>query len=383
MIYEPAEDTFLLEKFTNKLAFGKVLEIGFGSGEVTDAASKLRRVKSVLAVDIDKKSVDFFQKNLKNKKIKVLWSDLFSNVTGRFDTVLFNPPYLPLDKREPIDSRLATTGGKHGYELLGKFLLELNEHLTKKGFALIIFSSLTNRQKVEEFISDAGLEFENLEEEKVSFETLYCYKLKRNWLLNELFGKITNIKKLMKGHRGLIFTGNYKNKKVAIKAQRLDLKTRTVDREAKMISKLNKSKIAPKILFHGHNYFVYEYIPGEFIIDHLEHSNKSETKKLFLEVLRQCRVLDKIHITKEEMTNPYKHVIVNKKIVLVDFERAHFDLKPTNISQFSQYIMRNHDLLNKKGIKIDKEILIGLTKQYKNNQSEDNYNKIKNLILAF
>lgn len=397
MIYEPAEDSYLLSEFVRKLAFGKVLDLGTGSGIQAVEALKSKKVKSVLADDVSDEAVTALKNKLKkaprqnnsnnnyklkNNKLKIIKSDLFSNIKGRFDTIIFNPPYLPLDKREPIDSQLATTGGKHGYETLAKFVNELNDHLTKNGFALIVFSSLTNKMKIDEFIINSGFEFELLKEQKISFEILYCYKIKRNWLLNNLFGKITDIKLLMKGHRGLIFTGNYHNKKVAIKAQRLELKVRTVDREALIIKKLNRYKLAPKIIMKGHNYFIYEYIPGEFIIDYLEHSSKSETENLLLEVLRQCRILDKIHITKEEMTNPYKHVIVNKKVVLVDFERAHFDLKPTNISQFSQYIMRNHDLLNKKGIRIDKEKLIRLTKHYKNNQSNENYSKIKNLISA-
>ena len=387
MIYEPAEDSFLLLEQVKKYAFGKVLDLGTGSGIQAETASKLKKVKSVLAADISDEVINKLktaQNSVINNKIKIKKSDLFSNIKERFDTIIFNPPYLPRDKREPLDSALATTGGKHGYETLGKFIFDLNDHLTKNGFALIVFSSLTNKEKVNELITSAGFDFEKLSEQKVAFEMLYCYKISRNWLLTELFSKnITNIKELMKGHRGLIFTGNYMNKKVAIKAQRLDLKVRTIDREAGMIAKLNKHNIAPKLLFKGNNYFVYEYIDGEFIIDYLEHSAKNETKKLLLEVLKQCRTLDKLRITKEEMTNPYKHIIVNRKAVLVDFERAHFNLNPANITQFCQYIMRNNDLLIKKKINFNKNDLIELSKRYKNDQSEKNYGKIKSFIQAF
>ncbi len=387
MIYEPREDSHLLSEFVKKSAFGKVLDLGTGSGIQAIEAAKLKQVKSVLAADISNEIIAALKRKprqnlgINTNKLKIVKSDLFSDIKGRFDTIIFNPPYLPLDKREPADSQLATTGGKHGYETLHRFFNELNDHLTKKGIALIVFSSLTNKAKVDEFIITSGFTFELLKEEKISFETLYCYKIKRNWLFDELFRKnITNIRELAKGHRGLIFTGNYKNKKVAIKAQRMDLKVRTIDREAKMISKLNKYKIAPKILFSGHNYFVYEFIDGKLIIDYLEHSSKAETKKLFLEILRQCRVLDKIHITKEEMTNPYKHVLVNKKVVLVDFERAHYDIFPPNVTQFCQYIMKNKGILKNKNKEFNKEKLIELTKRYKSNQVENNYNKIRNLI---
>ena len=380
MIYEPAEDSYLLAEQVKKFAFGSVLDVGTGSGIQAIAAAKSSRVKSVLAVDINPEAITSLGKK-KVKKIKTQQSDLFSNVKGRFDTILFNAPYLPLDPREPKDSQLATTGGKHGYEILVRFLQNIDDHLTKKGIALILFSSLTHKEKIEEALFDIGYDFEVVGEQKISFETLYVYKIQRNWLLKELFAKnVTNIHKLAKGHRGTIFTGDYKNKRIAIKAQRLELQVRTVDREAGMIKILNKKGIAPKLLWKGKEYFAYEYIPGEFIKDFLEHSKKEETKKVFLEVLRQCRVLDVLKLSKEEMHNPWKHVIVGKKIVLLDFERAHKEPKPNNVTQFCQYLMRNHSLLAKKGIQFRKEELIVLSQKYKRRELEGDFKKIVALV---
>jgi HemK-related putative methylase len=381
MIYEPREDSYLLAEQVRKLAFGKVLDVGTGSGIQALRAAASKKVKSVLAVDISDEVVSELKKEIKNKKITIRKSDLFSNAKGRFDTIIFNPPYLPLDIREPEDSRLATTGGKKGYEALLRFISDLNDHLTKKGFALIVFSSLTKKGRVDEAISDAGFEFEELSQEKIAFETLYVYKIKRNWLLNELFTKkITKIKKLMKGHRGVIFTGYLGKKKVAIKAQRFDLKVRTIEREADMIKLVNKYGIAPELIYKGKNYFIYGFAPGLFVIDFLKHSNKTETINVFLEVFSQCRTLDKLNITKEEMTNPYKHVIVDKKVVLVDFERAHVDDYPQNVTQFCQYVMRNKRLFETKGIYFDKDKLISLTKHYKKDQTEVNYKKIYSFV---
>ena len=380
MIYEPREDTYLLAEQVKKHAFGKVLDMGTGSGYLAEAAEHLKKVKSVLAVDINDEVINFLRKK-KLKRIKLRKSNLFSNVKERFDTIIFNPPYLPFDKREHEDSRLTTTGGKKGYELLERFLLDLNSHLNKNGVALILFSSLTRKNKVDEIIDFIGYEYELLIEERFGLETLYVYRIRRNWVLNELFNKnVTNIRKLMKGHRGVVFRGQLNNKLVAIKAQRLDINVRTVEREADMIKKLNKVKIAPKLIFKGKDYFIYEYISGEFIIDFLNNCSKKEAKRILLEVLRQCRVLDKMKISKQEMTNPYKHVIVGKKIVLIDFERAHYDPYPKNVSQFCQYIMKNGELLAKKRIIVDKELLINLAKAYKHAPVKKNFERIKTLI---
>ncbi len=379
MIYTPSDDSYLLLEQVEKYAFGKVLDMGTGSGILAINAAKSPKVKSVLAADIFNDVISYINKQ-KLKKIKAVKSDLFENIKGKFDTIMFNPPYLPADKREAKESALTTTGGKHGYEVLENFLLEINNYLTKNGIGLILFSSLTNKNKVNEILDSIGYEYEELSSAKIPFETLYTYKIKRNWLMNGLFGKAANIKKLMKGHRGMIYTGKYKNKKIAIKAQRKDISARTVNREAVMIKKLNKYNIAPKLLFKGNDYFAYEYVEGKFIIDFLKNSSKNKTKKVLFNVLNQCRTLDKLKISKEEMHNPWKHVVIGKKITLVDFERAHYDLKPKNVTQFLQYILRNSKLLAEKGIKIDKNKLIQLGKEYKNNQTDKNYNEIRKLV---
>ncbi|MBN2421416.1 methyltransferase [Candidatus Woesearchaeota archaeon] len=387
-MYEPAEDSYLLAEEVKKFAFGKVLDVGTGSGIQAITASKLKSVKSVLAVDVNGEAVSFLKnkikKEIKNKKekkylkkIKAIKSDLFSNARGKFDTIIFNPPYLPFDSREPEDSRLATTGGKQGYETLQIFLYDLNNHLTKKGFALILFSSLTNKEKVEGFIEDICFDFEKLSEQKVSFETLYVYKIKRSKVLNELLGSVTNIRKYAEGKRGVIYIGRYKNKKIAIKTKRNEVKTETINKEADILKKINKKRIGPKILFSGNNYFAYEFAEGKHIGEFLEKSSKKEAKNVFLNVLNQCRELDKLKITKEEMTNPYKHVIIGKKITLIDFERAHFDSEPQNVTQFCQYLMRNHNVLN-----LDKNKLIALAKKYKNVQSGETCEKIRKLVLS-
>ena len=56
-MYHPKEDSFLLEKFVS-LAKGKVLDIGTGAGILAATAAKNSKVKSVIAVDIDRESIE-------------------------------------------------------------------------------------------------------------------------------------------------------------------------------------------------------------------------------------------------------------------------------------------------------------------------------------
>ncbi|AJF62728.1 MAG: hypothetical protein QT11_C0001G0586 [archaeon GW2011_AR20] len=173
MIYERSEDSELLAKYVEEYAKGKVLDIGTGSGIQAEAA--LRFTKNVLAVDVDEESVNY----VKKKGIKAKISDLFSNVAGKFDLIIFNPPYLPDEKLEDEKSKRITTGGKHGYEILEKFFSQANEHLNKNGKILIVFSSLTNKNKVNKLIKKNDFKFQLLESKKLFFEELYCYLIFR------------------------------------------------------------------------------------------------------------------------------------------------------------------------------------------------------------
>lgn len=143
MIYEPAEDSFLLNKHVRKLAHGKVLDMGTGSG--FQAITILENPDNeVLAVDINPECVEY----VKKKGVDAIQSDLFQNITGKFDFIIFNPPYLPEDENEPEDSRLSTTGGKEGSEILKRFLDEAKKFLNHKGEILLVISSLTGSPKV-------------------------------------------------------------------------------------------------------------------------------------------------------------------------------------------------------------------------------------------
>ena len=83
------------------------------------------------------------------RKIKTIKSDLFENVEGHFNVILFNPPYLPQDKG--IED-IALYGGKKGWEISEKFFNEVSKYLFSDGRMLFLFSSLTNKEKINEII---------------------------------------------------------------------------------------------------------------------------------------------------------------------------------------------------------------------------------------
>jgi release factor glutamine methyltransferase len=178
MIYIPAEDSFLLEEQVKLYAKGKsVLDIGSGSG-IQALAALSAGAKSVLASDIDKESINHIKQI--NSKIKAIKSNLFSNVKGRFDLIVFNPPYLPEDEREDEQSKRATTGGKKGDEIILRFLKQSAHHLNRDGKILIVISSLTPSKRIVMLLKTLNLSHKILSSKKLFFEKLEVWEIKQS-----------------------------------------------------------------------------------------------------------------------------------------------------------------------------------------------------------
>tara|TARA_Y100000034_G_C6827017_1_gene372973 strand:+ start:213 stop:743 length:531 start_codon:yes stop_codon:yes gene_type:complete len=144
-IYSPAEDSYFfsefLEEYLKKTKNKKqsYLDLGTGSGILSETASKFLKRENILAADINNSAVNL----LKKKGFNAIKSNLFSKINQQFDLITFNAPYLPEDSREPKESRIATTGGKRGDEISAEFLKQARNHLNKNGKIFLLVSSLT------------------------------------------------------------------------------------------------------------------------------------------------------------------------------------------------------------------------------------------------
>lgn len=180
MIYQPSDDSYLLESQVKKYAKNKsCLDIGSGSGILAEAC-KEAQASSVLAVDINPESVKYLKNKFKNTNIKIIKSNLFQKVKSKFDLIIFNPPYLPLDSEEPKDSRLATTGGKKGDEIILKFLNQAKHHMNKHSIILLLLSSLTPRIRIITLLSKLSLKHKTLAEKRLFMEKLEIWEIKHN-----------------------------------------------------------------------------------------------------------------------------------------------------------------------------------------------------------
>jgi len=177
LVYEPAEDSFLLADAALKEAKPgmRILEIGTGSGFVS--AVLLANLKEIhlVATEINPHAARCAKVN----GVEVIRTDLFRGIKSKnpetlFDLILFNPPYLPTSEEEKVPGWLnyAFDGGISGRDTLDRFLDEIRDYLKPGGEILVLISSITGLDAVKEKMIDMGFVVDVVARKKISFEEL-------------------------------------------------------------------------------------------------------------------------------------------------------------------------------------------------------------------
>ena len=175
---------------------------------------------------------------------------------------------------------------------------------------------------------------------------------------------------IAKGKRGTV----YKVFFIAVKIKNKERKALgNIEREGKWLRLLNKHGIGKKVYFTGRNFIVYRIIFGKPVLEYFKDAPRREKLRIVMEVFRQCWILDRLRINKFEMHHPFKHILIGKKIVMIDFERCSYSEKPKNVTQFAQS-------LNRLGVDIDNDKMVKALKKYKENYNENSFKEILKLV---
>jgi len=178
-VYEPAEDSGLLARAVAARGRGRLLEVGTGSGWVAERAAGVEGVTEVVASDRSPHACRAARGRAADgdPPFSVVRADLVAPFADdAFDTVAFNPPYLPTDPENGWDDWMerALSGGESGRALIEPFLDSVGRVLAPGGVVLLLVSSLAGYGAVLEHAAGCGFDTDDpvVVEESYPFETL-------------------------------------------------------------------------------------------------------------------------------------------------------------------------------------------------------------------
>lgn len=157
----------------------EILDMGTGSGALAKKCLE-KNAKTVKAIDINLKAIKKAKKRLKEfENVEVIKSDLYSQLNQQnFDIILFNPPYLPVKKKEPKEIEKAWAGGEKGIKIINTFLKESKDHLKKNGEIFLLVSNLLSIDELEDMFRKQDFKYEICSKKGLFFEKLIIYKAK-------------------------------------------------------------------------------------------------------------------------------------------------------------------------------------------------------------
>ena len=181
------EELILKAQKKLKTAPKNILDLCTGSGCIGVSLALNYVAAAVTCSDISAPALEVAKQNAKAHKAKInfIESDLFANLTGKFDLIISNPPYIkeediqtlsPEVKQEP---RLAQIGGKEGTEIIEKIIKEASKFLTPGGLLALEIGNKEGQKVLQFFSRDIWQDF-ILERDLAGFDRYIFAHIKEN-----------------------------------------------------------------------------------------------------------------------------------------------------------------------------------------------------------
>jgi len=191
--------------------------------------------------------------------------------------------------------------------------------------------------------------------------------------------QVQNLRVLGKGCVGVVVKAYRNSQLVALKIRRVDADRAMMQHEAEMLKAANSVGVGPRLLDVSKNFLVMEFVDGCLLPEWLEKCrSKKRLKAVLRDILEQCWRLDRAGLDHGELSHAPKHIIVDSqnKPVIVDFETASQNRKPSNVTSIAQFLFISGVVAQKIAQKIgekDREAVIEALRRYKADGSRQNF----------
>jgi len=147
-VLDPRGDTETLIAAALEHAGDRILDLGTGSGVIAITMAAERPTAKVVASDISKSALDVAKKNARDlgvaDRLSFVQGSWFDAVTGRFDLILSNPPYISDAEMRDLapevlgyDPHIALTPGGDGFDPYRIIARHAPDVLTPQGAVIV------------------------------------------------------------------------------------------------------------------------------------------------------------------------------------------------------------------------------------------------------
>lgn len=151
-----------------------ILDLCTGSGAIGVSIAKYADNVSVTMSDISKNALEIAKKNAINNEVidkcNFVLSDMFENISEKFDLIVSNPPYIKsqviasLDREVQNEPILALDGGKDGLDFYRTIAKNSYKYLNKNGI-LALEIGYDQKEEVIKLLKESG-----------KYKYIYCKK---------------------------------------------------------------------------------------------------------------------------------------------------------------------------------------------------------------
>ena len=167
-VLDPRGDTETLIELILDCNFENMLELGTGSGAIAITVLAERPEVTCVATDISQYALNTARTNSKRhgvqNRLKLLYSNWFDKISGSFDIIVSNPPYISSKEYAQLsaevlkyDPKISLTLGGDGLEAYREILSQALEKLSKNGH-IFLEIGYTQANAVGHLFKEAGFQ---------------------------------------------------------------------------------------------------------------------------------------------------------------------------------------------------------------------------------